>query len=370
MAMLGGSDRPIEPGIRGDVEDELGFVGIADIAGEHCLVADEREEWWRLGWRHQPAAVARGPAVRTRDELADAEQPPELGQRQVLAERYEVRLIVARDDLAIGIDGEDRVVARVIRDRDAFGIERLARRTGQEHGTVRDHARDASERVWVLGQEEREDRFRPDDVRDVGRDAAVAFTERDQPVHDVARVGDVPVAMLEDHRLHEPDAHVVALIDAGAAEPPIAVADLCGDEANGEEERQQTQHDAATIGRPDERRRHGDQHRNEGEAVNADDGRELQHLIVGGERIAEEIEGEARKHVPAQPFGRGKERREGHDAQRPARPHEVRERRGDGPKQRQERGKPADAERHQREIETALLDEGGAEPIERDDEIA
>ena len=66
------------------------------------------------GGRHQPLAVARRPAVGAGDELADAEHPPELRERQVLAERHEVRLVVARDDLAIGVDGEDRVVGRLV----------------------------------------------------------------------------------------------------------------------------------------------------------------------------------------------------------------------------------------------------------------
>jgi hypothetical protein len=34
-----------------------------------------------------------------------------------------MRLVVAGDNLAIAVDGEDRVVARIVRDRRAVGIE-------------------------------------------------------------------------------------------------------------------------------------------------------------------------------------------------------------------------------------------------------
>ncbi len=132
VGVLGRADRAVEPGVVGDIEDELRFGRVADVAGEHRLVADQREE--RRGARrlHQAAAFAGGPAIGAGDELVDAEEPPERLERQVFAERHEMRLVVAGDDLAGGIEREDRVEARIVRDHQPVVADRLARRAGEQ----------------------------------------------------------------------------------------------------------------------------------------------------------------------------------------------------------------------------------------------
>ena len=131
---------------------------IAEIAGEDRLVADEREERRRARRRHQPAAVAGRPAIGAGHELADAERASRNScERQVLAERHEMRLVVARDDLAIGVDGEDRVVARVVRRSAAPSSSSGSRgapvSSVTPSGSMR---RDARQRLGIVREEERE----------------------------------------------------------------------------------------------------------------------------------------------------------------------------------------------------------------------
>ena len=115
VGVLGGADRAVEPLIIGDIEHELGFGRIgAEIARKDRLVADQRDEGRARPAGRQAVAIARGPAIGAGDELVDAEQLPEAGEGQVFAERHEVRLVVAGDDLAIGVDGEDGIVAGVV----------------------------------------------------------------------------------------------------------------------------------------------------------------------------------------------------------------------------------------------------------------
>ena len=186
-----------------------------------------------------------------------------------------MRLVVARDHLAIGIDREDRVVGGLVGAlRRVLVIPVFARRAGQEDHVVGQHAADLRQRRRIVGEEERKDRFRPDEMGDADEPGIVrrglGLRELDESLDDRRRIGGGPVDMLEDRGLDEPHADVVALDDRGAGQPVVAVADLGRDHDDRGKERHQPPGQAALVGRPDQRGGRREQRRDEGEAVDAD----------------------------------------------------------------------------------------------------
>ena len=131
VGVLGRADRAVEPLVVGDVEQELGLGRIgAEIARKDRLVADQRDEGRHARRASSAACRRRAPShwCRARTGLMP-KSFQKLGERQVFAERHEVRLVVAGDDLAVGVDGEQRIVAGVVgRDRRDRSRARAARR--------------------------------------------------------------------------------------------------------------------------------------------------------------------------------------------------------------------------------------------------
>ena len=81
-----------------------------DIVGKDDLIADERARRRRAGDREQARAGAGAEAAAHAGELHDAETLHEVLERQILAERHEMDLVVAVEDLALVVDHEQAVI--------------------------------------------------------------------------------------------------------------------------------------------------------------------------------------------------------------------------------------------------------------------
>src|SRR6187431_1535326 len=111
MKMLIGAGAAAEPRIVGHVEKPARpRTAVGYLVGKDDLVADERPRRRSAGDREQARAGAGAEASAHAGELEDAETLHEVLERQILAERHEMDLVVAVEHLALVADREQAVI--------------------------------------------------------------------------------------------------------------------------------------------------------------------------------------------------------------------------------------------------------------------
>ena len=163
-----------------------------------------------------------------------------------------------------------------------------------------------------------------------------------------ARLGLRPVGMLEHHRLDQPQRMSVRGGDrragragSGHSRAGPAITARRGRTAPAGGVRLRWSAGQISAGVMAEQR--GEQR----QAIDADDRGELHHLVVGGERIAEQVERKAGEQVPRAHSASGRKVASVTMRQAPSRPAEMRQRAGEAPEQRDHRRQRQDGERHQ-----------------------
>src|SRR5690606_37261852 len=115
----------------------------------------------------------------------------------------------------------------------------------------------------------------------------------DQALDDLLAGEGLPLHVLGYDGLNEPEDNVIAGLGHGLAQAIMAIAQLRRDHRDGGENGDETGRQGPVEAGPDQCRGRGDEDRDEGEAVDAYKTRGLHHLAIGGEGVAEKIEGEA-----------------------------------------------------------------------------
>ena len=375
MGMLG---RPhcigIEPGVIGEVEQELGAARIAQIAGKDDFVANQDQGRRCVGQAHQPAArIAGRPAFGAGDELGHAQTRKDGGEGQIFAEWHQMGLVIGGHHFAIAIDGDHRIIGRLAR-RGAVESERPARHPGNEARLIGQHAGNARQRLGIGFEEKWQARFGPDQMGDVvepligGVHAHVR--EHDQPVHQRHRIDIAEIGMFIDQRLHQPQSHVLPLGRDTARQTVPAIAELGGDDQKGEEKRGQAARPIALIGRPDQGRGHSQERGEKAQPIDADDRGQLHHLVGAGEAIAQKIEGKAGEEMAAREFGRPDPGGKRQDPGPAMAPEQMREGAGQAPEQGDQRREAGNGKGHGRQDPATIDEEGGSQPVKGDEKIA
>ena len=100
-----------EPAIVRDVDEPARpLPGWHRGVGKDGLVAYQRQHFWRAGYVHRAPAITR---QKSADDLCELHQPDPFKQpleRQVLAERNQMHLVIDAADRTVGIDDIDRIV--------------------------------------------------------------------------------------------------------------------------------------------------------------------------------------------------------------------------------------------------------------------
>jgi len=225
--------------------------------------------------------------------------------------------------------------------------------------------------LGVVREQERERRFRPDQMGHVG-DAGRSRRGRPVRQRQIAPYDRVPVLgpetrILRDVGLHDAQFHAR---DQRRVRGRKAIAAEAGQQGHGHERRQsrpRPRPPARFVGQSRWRGENGD--REQRKSVQPDHRCDLAEDEILAERHAEVVPGKPGQRDRAQPFARAEAGGEREYPRRARRPQEAGEGEADCGKQRQPRGQGEDAERKRPRELVGLDEKGGAEPPQAGDEI-
>src|SRR4029079_5586396 len=169
MKMLIRTSARAEPRIVGDVQEPAGSLRIVgDLVGKNDLVANERPRRRRARDREQARTGAGTEAAADAGELQEAETLHEILKRKIFAERHEMDLVVAAEDLTLVAD-HDETVVDALGSKTSVGVALgdCSRRSHEQARALRQHIADFVKRLRGVGEEQGNRRLRPDHERAV-----------------------------------------------------------------------------------------------------------------------------------------------------------------------------------------------------------
>src|SRR5262249_4615405 len=131
-----------EPAVVGDVDEPARTLAARyRLTGKDDLVADQRQDARSARYVQRAPSLARNEAADHLGQLAQAQMLEPILERQVFAKRYQMHLVVDRQDGAVVVDHIDGIIgaSRLTARRRRLG---RTHRAGDQHGTLRQQGRD------------------------------------------------------------------------------------------------------------------------------------------------------------------------------------------------------------------------------------
>ena len=339
--MLIGTGGIAEPGIVGDVDDQVGaFDPLAHEDRKDDLVADEGR---RTHTRRRGERVTRGAGgevFRNGHQPLDTDALQEVVERHVLATGHQMELVHRIDDGAGRIDQHDGiVVAASLRGAGTF---LLAHHAGHQRLSLVEELGDGGQPVRAVGEQERHRRFGPQDQRRLRPVRSRGLRRQfEQCPEDVVAPRPIDLGGLLDRRLDDAQRQRWRALGSDGSQPPDAVAGMGRDQQS-----RQREAGDAMLARREQRWHRKDEHNQCVHPNRANDPDRLHEQRDRHCRIANRVPREAGEQKRAQPLSDGECAGQHHQPAEPVGPRKTGESGGEAVEKGQHRGQQDDGERY------------------------
>src|SRR4029079_10339890 len=210
LEVLIGAGAGAEPCVVGNVQEPSGsFPRHHDSVRKDYFIADQRACLWRAGHGENSRTAACTESAANASHLHEAEALQQILEREILAERDKMDLVVDADDVRLVVDDEKAVIDATLVDR-ACILSRLdqSRRADEKRRAFRQQLADRGKSIGRIGKQKGNCRLRPDhEVNPLESSrAAGGLTQIDIFVEDRSRVFGTPFIRLIDIGLDDAQA--------------------------------------------------------------------------------------------------------------------------------------------------------------------